>query len=453
MDGSSDFVESEAVQGADNEGKPEEASGEELAAAPESQEEADAPRAEPAEEQAEPPKAESAKAAETKPEEAKPRTDGERPEWWPKTQSMDVLNHILWKVMPQMQGQPCLELLPSPGFFHASKPEFWEVYCMPFLPLPSLGANGAPQHGRAELEGSIGKDLLDWLFDEESDDPIVYVAFGTIVSQFNSRALVERLVEALANAPWRVLLVLPDSTRALLPKDGDDNLWRWTVLGAEVAKSVLEKGGQVREGDIFEEEQLAQLGKAIPKLRTRAAVAELGLIVESRAHTSALQPSRFRVESFVPQVHVLRCERVRVFVSHNGANSTLESMACGVPMLCTPFYLDQYDWANTVRQNLRAGIQVDKILTDAAALRGAVRELLEEPAYRRNAQAVAKRIAAQSALLARALGPAMEPKASMGPGLSVLGALCVSHVKRQDIWPSIEAALQAPSPPPAAAVR
>lgn len=395
-------------------------------------------------------KSQEEKASEEKEQkkEAEVRKEGEseRPPWMPKSMTMDELNEIIWKVMPATQWHPNLVLLPSPAFFHAEKPEGYEVYCAPFLPLPSLSASGAPQHGRAVLEGSIGPDLLDWLFSEESDDPIVYVAFGTIVSHFNSRMLVERLVEALSNAPWRVLLVLPEDARAGLPQEGDTNFWRWTAMGAECAKSVYMG---VREGDVFTEEHLTALRSVTAKLSDRPTLAELGVIAETSARAESLLPSRWRVESFVPQVHVLRCERVRAFISHNGANSTLESMACGVPMLCTPFFMDQYDWARTVRQNLRAGIQVDKILTGAEALRGAVRELLEEPAYRRNAQAVARRIAAQSELLSKALGPAMTPKASLGPGLSVLGALCVSHIKRQDVWPSLEGPLHAPPPAPA----
>uniref|UniRef100_A0A7S4SK95 Erythromycin biosynthesis protein CIII-like C-terminal domain-containing protein n=1 Tax=Alexandrium monilatum TaxID=311494 RepID=A0A7S4SK95_9DINO len=377
---------------------------------------------------------------------AESRKEGasEQAHWLLEYVSSDVLNHIRWKAGPEVLGRPQLQLMPSPGFFHAGDPEPGEVYCMPFLPLPSPAASGAFQHGRADLEGSIGPELLDWLFSEESADPIVYVAFGTIVSTFSSRALIERLVEALADSPWRVLMVLPEDARGLLPQEGDTNFWRWTALGAEAAKWLLEGKDQVREGDVFTEEHLSRLNRANSQFRDHAAAAELGVVFESRARAGLLQPGRFRVEGFVPQVHVLRCERVRAFVSHNGANSTLESMACGVPMLCTPFYMDQYDWAHTVRQNLRAGIQVDKIITGAEALRGAVRELLEDPAYRRNAQAVARRMAAQSELLAKTLGPGLEPKASLGPGLSVLGALCVAHVKHQDIWPNLEHVFTSP---------
>ena len=56
----------------------------------------------------------------------------------------------------------------------------------------------------------------------------------------------------------------------------------------------------------------------------------------------------WRVEPFVPQRAVLAHAAVRGFVSHCGANSTHEAIASGVPMLCVPFFCDQYEWAASV---------------------------------------------------------------------------------------------------------
>lgn len=47
------------------------------------------------------------------------------------------------------------------------------------------------------------------------------------------------------------------------------------------------------------------------------------------------------VESWAPQVEVLRHEAVSGFLTHCGWNSTLEAVTAGVPMICWPLYAEQ----------------------------------------------------------------------------------------------------------------
>merc|ERR1712190_68966 len=142
-----------------------------------------------------------------------------------------------------------------------------------------------------------------------------------------------------------------------------------------------------------------------------------------------ISPSAWRIESFVPQIDILRCDRVKCFVSHCGANSTMECLSAGVPMVCHPFYLDQYEWARTVTQSLGAGIQIDKLEADASVVRLAVSEILENPSFAANAQAVSNRLHAQNQALQKVLGRAMIPKETMGPGVCVVAAAVVSLLK------------------------
>ncbi|CAE7943103.1 UGT76C4 [Symbiodinium necroappetens] len=81
---------------------------------------------------------------------------------------------------------------------------------------------------------------------------------------------------------------------------------------------------------------------------------------ELQQHLPHYNPGRWRVEKFVPQADVLKSNRVRCFLSHMGANSTTESLVCGVPMMCCPFYMDQYEWTKTVCEHLGAGLMVRK---------------------------------------------------------------------------------------------
>lgn len=135
-----------------------------------------------------------------------------------------------------------------------------------------------------------------------------------------------------------------------------------------------------------------------------------------------LDPTRWRVEAFVPQLDVLKCNRIRCFVSHCGMNSTLESLAAGVPMVCCPFYMDQYEWAGTICNYRKAGVQVDKH-GSAADIRRAVNNIFSDPAYRENAQLCSTLMIGHADAVLKKLGPAMKPSAKLGPGTACSAAL------------------------------
>ena len=48
-----------------------------------------------------------------------------------------------------------------------------------------------------------------------------------------------------------------------------------------------------------------------------------------------------KVVPWTPQLEVLAHSSVGVFVTHCGWSSLMESIACGVPMICRPFFGDQ----------------------------------------------------------------------------------------------------------------
>lgn len=148
---------------------------------------------------------------------------------------------------------------------------------------------------------------------------------------------------------------------------------------------------------------------------------------------AGLGGERWRVESFVPQADVLKCDRVRCFVSHNGANSTVESLACGVPMVCMPFYMDQYDWAKVVCDRREAGIQVEKF-GPPGELRQAVCQVLQETRYRQGALAASRIMRAQEGAVLARLGPAMTPPSeAVGSGVSVAAAAVLALLQGQDL--------------------
>lgn len=242
-----------------------------------------------------------------------------------------------------------------------------EIFSGPLLPLPQATA-GKLRLDEAALKPVIDSELHSWLFGSAVKDPVIYIAFGTIVKA--NTDLVGKMASALQGGRWRVIWSLPAELHATLP--------------------------------------------------------------------SGLAKDRWLVRDRVPQMEVLRCEAVKCFISHCGANSTTEAMACGVPMVCHPFYMDQYDWARTVRKHLRAGVQVDKFDSGPEAIRRAVSEVLRTPAYAEAAQAVAQRMQDHAAHLAGSFGPAMRPNAHLGPGChqpgcTVIAGIIIALMKGKDV--------------------
>jgi len=227
-------------------------------------------------------------------------------------------------------------ILPSCAALVRKEPSALEVCVGPFLPLPKAvdGAGSRQRPTLPEGPGSgLSADLRAWLLQGDSSEPIVYVAFGTLVRLGEDLAL--RLADGLQAGPWRVLWALPDAQQSALPE------------------------------------------------RLRAS------------------SPRWRLEAFVPQAEVLSFARVRAFVSHCGQNSTQEALSFGVPMVCMPFYCDQFEWTETVVDARRAGVELDKLSATPGQVKDAVSKVLTDEKIRANALACAEAMAAECRALAR----------------------------------------------------
>jgi UDP:flavonoid glycosyltransferase YjiC (YdhE family) len=103
-------------------------------------------------------------------------------------------------------------------------------------------------------------------------------------------------------------------------------------------------------------------------------------------------PANVVVERFVPQEEVL--PRSAAVVCHGGSGTVLASLAHGVPLLCLPRGADQFaNAANLERVGAGAAVSGPRA-ADVEALRAALRGLLESPAPKRAAAALAAEIAA-----------------------------------------------------------
>ncbi|KAL6629621.1 hypothetical protein ACP70R_029386 [Stipagrostis hirtigluma subsp. patula] len=86
------------------------------------------------------------------------------------------------------------------------------------------------------------------------------------------------------------------------------------------------------------------------------------------------------VASWVPQVRVLSHPATAVFVSHCGWNSTLESVAAGVPMVAWPLYAEQRMNAVVLSENVGVALRLREGADGLIAreeIAAAVRELME----------------------------------------------------------------------------
>jgi UDP:flavonoid glycosyltransferase YjiC (YdhE family) len=96
-------------------------------------------------------------------------------------------------------------------------------------------------------------------------------------------------------------------------------------------------------------------------------------------------PGNVRVERWVPQHHVL--PHAAAVVCHAGSGTTLGALAAGCPLVTVPLFRDQPDNARRVAAT-GAGRTVPA--PDAATLRAAVLDVLENRAYTAAAAAHAK---------------------------------------------------------------
>ena len=93
-------------------------------------------------------------------------------------------------------------------------------------------------------------------------------------------------------------------------------------------------------------------------------------------------PSNTIVVRSAPQIELLK--RAALCITHAGLNTTLESLANGVPMVAIPLGYDQPGTAARIAHH-GAGrfIEVDELTTDR--LRGLIEKVLQDPSYRERA--------------------------------------------------------------------
>ncbi|KAE9594350.1 putative cytokinin 7-beta-glucosyltransferase [Lupinus albus] len=86
---------------------------------------------------------------------------------------------------------------------------------------------------------------------------------------------------------------------------------------------------------------------------------------------------RGHIVKWAPQQEVLAHQAVGAFWTHNGWNSTLESICEGVPMICMPCFTDQKVNARYVTHVWKVGLQLEKGV-ERREIERTIRKLMEE---------------------------------------------------------------------------
>lgn len=125
------------------------------------------------------------------------------------------------------------------------------------------------------------------------------------------------------------------------------------------------------------------------------------------------QPPHVRVERYISQTAVLT--RSTVVVSHGGSGTALAALGHGIPQVCLPQAADQFRNALGVTR-CGAGLALMPEQATARAISEAVTKVLQDNAFRVNAERVRDQIAAMpppSAVVTR-----LEELVAAGPGLT-----------------------------------
>jgi len=104
------------------------------------------------------------------------------------------------------------------------------------------------------------------------------------------------------------------------------------------------------------------------------------------------EASKWRVDTEVPQMAVLGQPKVKCMITHCGVASIHEALMCGKPMVCIPFCLDNYQWADTLCEERKAGVQLNKDALTSLTANEAIHKVLFEPSFTQMAKECEKEI-------------------------------------------------------------
>jgi zeaxanthin glucosyltransferase len=160
---------------------------------------------------------------------------------------------------------------------------------------------------------------------------------------------------------------------------GDELPFPWDRLDKRLPRVYMSFGSQI----YYQPDLFAKVVEAVRELPL-----QLVLSVAELLDTEDLPPLHERVIAmrYTPQLEVLR--HVDLFISHGGANSVMEALACGVPMLLSPLCNDQFHQAYFV-ERAQVGRHLDLREASVVDIRAAIQSLLQPGRIRERVAQVA----------------------------------------------------------------
>ena len=160
---------------------------------------------------------------------------------------------------------------------------------------------------------------------------------------------------------------------------GDEPPFPWDRLDKHLPLVYMSLGSQI----YYQPDLFAKVIEAVRELPL-----QLALSVAELLDAKELPPLHERVIAvrYAPQLEMLR--RADLFISHGGANSVMEALACGVPMLLSPLCNDQFHQAYFV-ERAQVGRHLDLRMASVAEVREAIQDFLRSSTIRERVAQVA----------------------------------------------------------------
>jgi len=108
-----------------------------------------------------------------------------------------------------------------------------------------------------------------------------------------------------------------------------------------------------------------------------------------REKTKIPLSNNVKVASWLPQNDILGHNKTKLFINHGGVHGLMEAVFHGVPMICAPFFGDQYDNAHAAKQKGFAEV-VDLDTITAGELVNIINRMISNQSYYESAVRLSK---------------------------------------------------------------
>ncbi|MED6107403.1 hypothetical protein PIB30_013513 [Stylosanthes scabra] len=182
-------------------------------------------------------------------------------------------------------------------------------------------------------------DVLDWL-DKQEEESVIYVSLGSGYSM--SYEQIKEMALGLEQSGQKFVWSLrPPSTKA-------GNNYHYFTAGEDAETN---KNGH----SSLQEENLTPESKN----------GETNSVTKSQQSSDYLPEEFYRIQrngivlmDWAPQLEILSHPSIGGFVSHCGWNSIMESVSCGVPIICWPLFAEQMMNASMLEDEEEVGIAI-----------------------------------------------------------------------------------------------